>query len=336
MTTLVTVVVPVHDVIAYLDDCMASIATQSHAHLEIVLVDDGSSDGSEDLCDEWAARDSRVRVIHQEARGSSVARNAGIELATGEYVMFADSDDVLSPELVGTLLAMIEATGAEIALADLVPFADGTAPTFTVGSGVSVSAADDELDRIINVRPQWGPVAKLFRRELFVDGPRFIEGILHQDLAFTPQVFHRSMLCARTDAVLYGYRQRPGSVTDTVHRVAFSPDLVTVLRTNIEFARTTQPPAAFERYLTTYLRHASRHLERIGPEDAWRRNEPFVRAYRSLIADYVAELPSASLADAGRRVAWRFSAVAPRPYAVSARLARRIRSVLAGAHRFRG
>lgn len=325
---LVTVVVPVHDVAPYLDECVASIAAQSHGGLEIILVDDGSSDGSEAICEEWAAKDDRIRVIHQPQQGSSVARNAGIESARGEYLTFVDSDDLLSPDLVRTLLEAMEGTGAQIALGELVEFGDRGTLAFTGGTSTTTSTAEEELFRIICVRPQWGPVAKLFQRNLFVGGPRFPEGLLHQDLAFTPRIFEKATRTVRTDAVLYGYRQRAGSVSDSARRVALSPDLITILRGNIEFARATRPPTEFQTYLCTYLRHGTRQLERIRTADAWRRNEAFVHAYQGLVREYVPQLTSTSLRSGASKATWWVAGHAPRRYAVTMRLVRSVRSVL--------
>lgn len=325
---LVSVVVPVHDVVDYLDECVGSILLQTHTDLDVVLVDDGSTDGSEALCDAWAARDPRVRVVHQAAQGSSVARNVGIDTARGEWLTFADSDDVLSPDLVATLLSAVEGTGAEIALGEHVEFESGEEVLFTPGSSVTVSPAAAETMQVMCVRPQWGPVAKLLRRDLLVDGPRFPEGLLHQDLAFTPRVFGRATLVARTDAVVYGYRQRRGSVTETVRRVALSPDLVTILRGNIELARKTTATPEFARYLDAYLRHAVRQLERISDADAWRRNEPYVRACRELLRDHLDEAAATGAVDPVTRATWRLAVRAPRPYAVASRSVRRLRTAV--------
>lgn len=330
---LVTVVVPVHDVVAYLDECVASIAAQSHRHLEIVLVDDGSSDGSEKLCDAWAARDSRVRVIHQDARGSSVARNAGIELATGKYLTFVDSDDVVSDQLVAHLLAAAEETGADIALGELAEFFDGDTVPFTTGTSVTTSSASDELMQVMCVRPQWGPVVKLFRCDLFDDSTWFPEGLLHQDLAFTPRIFGRATRVARTDAVLYGYRQRSGSVTDHVRHKVYSPDLITILGGNIELARDTQPPPTYERYLLAYLLHARKHVERLRDPASWRRNAHFVREYRSLVRRHLDEVRSAPSIGAAQRTAFDVSARWPRAYVLALDSARRLRSGLRGGAR---
>ena len=94
---LISIIVPVYKVEAYLDKCLTSLTNQTYENLEILLVEDGSPDGSGQLCDAWAARDSRVRVIHQENRGGGAARNAALEIARGELLAFVDSDAILIP-----------------------------------------------------------------------------------------------------------------------------------------------------------------------------------------------------------------------------------------------
>ena len=93
MEPLISVIVPVYGVEAYLNQCIDSILAQTHKNLEIILVDDGSPDRCPTICDEYARKDSRVRVIHKKNGGLSDARNAGLEIATGEYIGFVDSDD---------------------------------------------------------------------------------------------------------------------------------------------------------------------------------------------------------------------------------------------------
>ena len=94
----ISVIVPIYKVEAYLDKCVQSIVDQTYTNLEIILVDDGSPDRCGQMCDAWAAKDSRIRVVHKENGGLSDARNAGLEIATGTYIAFVDSDDWVSVE----------------------------------------------------------------------------------------------------------------------------------------------------------------------------------------------------------------------------------------------
>ena len=104
----ISVIVPVYKVESYLDQCVASIVNQTYQNLEIILVDDGSPDNCFAMCDRWAKKDTRIKVIHQENSGVSAARNAGISMATGEWLMFVDSDDAISTRLTENLLAASE------------------------------------------------------------------------------------------------------------------------------------------------------------------------------------------------------------------------------------
>lgn len=111
---LITVIVPVYQVKAYIKECLDSLIIQTYTNLEILLVDDGSTDGSGMVCDEYVAKDARMRVIHQENQGPSAARNAGMDHAKGEYVAFVDSDDVVVPDFIETLYVLLDKYQADI------------------------------------------------------------------------------------------------------------------------------------------------------------------------------------------------------------------------------
>lgn len=114
MSALVTVVVPIYNVEKYLERCLSSIVNQTYADLEILLIDDGSTDGCPQICDRFAAQDSRIRVIHKENAGLGMARNTGIDHATGEYICFFDSDDYVEPDTVAVCVAAAAEHGADM------------------------------------------------------------------------------------------------------------------------------------------------------------------------------------------------------------------------------
>ena len=111
---LLSVIVPVYNVETYLPRCVDSILQQSYENMEVILVDDGSQDGSGKICDEYAARDSRVKVIHKENGGLSSARNAGLDTAAGEYLTFVDSDDWIEPDAYCPMIALLEENNAAL------------------------------------------------------------------------------------------------------------------------------------------------------------------------------------------------------------------------------
>ena len=118
MEKKVSVIVPVYRTLEWLARCVQSITGQTYKNLEIILVDDGSPDNCPAICDEYAQKDKRIRVIHQKNAGLSMARNAGLDICTGDYITFVDSDDALHIDFVARLLAACEDNSAEIAIAD--------------------------------------------------------------------------------------------------------------------------------------------------------------------------------------------------------------------------
>ena len=115
MSALISVIIPIYKVEEYLAECIASVVCQTYTNTEIILVDDGSPDNCPQMCDEWACKDSRIKVIHKANGGISDARNAGIDAATGEYIAFVDSDDYIKPDMLKKLHSAICKENADIA-----------------------------------------------------------------------------------------------------------------------------------------------------------------------------------------------------------------------------
>ena len=213
----VSVVVPIYNVSAYLVPCVKSLLSQTHSDLEVVLIDDGSTDGSGDMCDHFAATDDRVRVIHRVNGGLSAARNTGIDAATGNFILCVDGDDVISVNHVARLLAVFAAQpSVDIAVADFIAVEPGSA--YPAAGSLSHSAPEylareDALVRLFHQRgvtnSAWG---KLYRSELF-EGLRYPVGALYEDLAVTYRLFARARIVALTHDCTYYYVQRPTSIT---------------------------------------------------------------------------------------------------------------------------
>ena len=206
---LISVIVPVYNGEAFLDQCLESIVAQDYAHMEIIVVDDGSTDGTAAISDRWAERDSRVRVIHQPNGGHSAARNAGLDAMSGELMMMVDSDDLLHPDFVKTLLNLMHQHDADIAVGGYVAF-DGTAPDFDRYQSTGTTRLLDQHEALLAVFYQQGlthsPWGRLFKASLF-DGIRFPLGIIYEDLAIIYPLLRHCNRVATTSQVLYGYRQ---------------------------------------------------------------------------------------------------------------------------------
>ena len=207
----ISVIVPVYNVENYLDRCIRSIVEQTYRNLEILLVDDGSPDGSGAICDAWAARDSRIRVVHQENAGGGAARNTGLELATGTYVAMIDSDDYLQENMFSHLAQLMQ-EGADIAECTMEQ-TDGDDLQLEDGSGASVTWASREEAMRLHIRDEifcQTPPNKLYRRSA-IGEIRFPVGNLIDDEFFTYQVIGNCEKLAHSGAKMYAYRQQPGS-----------------------------------------------------------------------------------------------------------------------------
>ena len=209
---MISVIVPVYNVSAYLERCMRSLLDQTYTNLEIILVDDGSTDGSGDLCDQWAARDSRIRVIHRKNNGLSQARNDGLDAATGEFITFVDSDDILSPHLCRVLYNAM-GRKADISICEAEHIFGDKPYAFAVCEEQEILTGYQAICQMWYQKSflpsAW---AKLYRRELF-DGIRFTVGRLFEDIDLMHEVFARANTIVYNRSRLYGYVHREGSIT---------------------------------------------------------------------------------------------------------------------------
>lgn len=215
---LISVIVPVYRVEPYLRQCVDSILSQTHSHLEILLVDDGSPDGCPAICDGYARLDARVRVIHQENQGLSAARNTGLDIASGEFISFVDSDDWIEPDMIQTLLNGIREHDADIASCMPIPeIEDGIDIQFPLEAPTSAlrlerRAALQELlrDRLLR-NFSW---SYLYRAEVF-HGLRFPIDKRFEDIHTTYRAFMRARQVVALPVSKYHYRIRQGSITQT-------------------------------------------------------------------------------------------------------------------------
>ena len=267
MRDLVTVIVPVYGVESYVARCIDSLVRQSHSTLEIILVDDGSPDQSGTICDEYAATDPRVRVVHQHntGPGPSGARNVGLDLACGDLVMFVDADDWVHHDLVRRLLFQLQSADVDIAICGFRRVSEMVLSPPAAEAGVRVLGSREAL------RLYGGPLAdmmtapwgKLYRRELF-DGIRFPVGRLYEDEFVTYRVISRARAVALSTAPLYYYFTREGSTTQRRQDNSQLIDRATALQERGDFLRSIElvdTAALSYRKAFLILRLVSRHAQ---------------------------------------------------------------------------
>ncbi|MGN0524120.1 MAG: glycosyltransferase [Eubacterium sp.] len=214
MNYLISIVVPVYKVEKYLDRCVESIINQTYTNLEIILVDDGSPDNCPEMCDEWAKKDGRIKVIHKQNDGLANARNSGIELCLGDYVMFVDSDDYIEPDMVEFLLNISIKYDADVSRCGFFINTDNDEKIESQSNCVNIP---DNDDRIIDLATSGlGGVAwnKLYKRDVIknhfydkTDGCS--EDIMHNYRVYRD--IDRAVFC---DIPKYHYVIRDDSITN--------------------------------------------------------------------------------------------------------------------------
>lgn len=207
MSKLVSIIVPVYNVDKYLERCLESVINQSYKKLEIILVDDGSTDDSGTICDEYKKKDSRILVVHKENGGLSDARNAGINLATGEYLTFIDSDDYVSTDMIKCMVDLAEKLSCKVIQCKFVSGSDANFQ-FTYSGKYSIYNANYAFEtRDVKVTA-WG---KLYDIDL-IRGRFFPIGKINEDEFYTYQCIYEGGNIAVMDDALYYYYQRPESI----------------------------------------------------------------------------------------------------------------------------
>lgn len=229
MEKKLSIIVPVYNVAPYLDECIGSILSQANDECEVILVDDGSTDGSEYLCDVWAEKSAYVKVIHQRNGGVSSARNAGVKAAKGEYVSFVDSDDRIAAGAVLQILEWIRQGGTDICFLNAIKFfSDGS--VVDLGDDIHFDCvnkkAKEDVFNHLATRPKYSGSActKIVRKAMLQQNDiHFPLGRGHaEDLSFVLECLLRAESFDKLDTPFYEYRQsREGSASSAVSKKSF-------------------------------------------------------------------------------------------------------------------
>ena len=237
MEELISVIIPIYKVEAYLNRCIRSVVSQSYRNLEIILVDDGSPDQCGKMCEEFAASDSRIRVLHKENGGLSDARNYGTERANGKYIAFIDSDDYIAPNYMEYLHNLIVENNADIAVCCMVKTEGDTAEFGADNSmpPVQVLTGRESCQKLFGrlymvLVTAWG---KLYKREIVNKYP-FPKGRNHEDEATTCKYYFDSDKVAVGNHRLYAYYQNPNSITHT-QGAKLNEDMIWALEHKAQF-----------------------------------------------------------------------------------------------------
>lgn len=214
----ISVIVPIYEVEQYMDRCISSIVNQTYKNLEIILVDDGSTDNCYDMCDKWKQRDYRIKVIHKKNGGLSDARNEGMKIASGELVGFVDSDDWISTDMFNTLYEQMVKDDSDISACGVEKVWENEKTRVRLTpSGKYVLNREEAMEAIINEsllkQPVW---YKLYKKEV-INNIIFPVGKYHEDVFWSYQVIGNARKVSIIDTPCYFYFQRKGSIMDETY-----------------------------------------------------------------------------------------------------------------------
>lgn len=288
-----SIIIPVYNAEDYLDRCLSSILDQGFTSYEVILVDDGSTDSSALICDRYSATDPRFRTLHKPNGGVSSARNAGLELAKGEYVMFVDSDDALLPYALDDI--MDDVAGEDMVVAGYAVFMGGV-PIRNVHPAAALSYKGIEYARFFqeNLRRNCemldAPWAKLFRRKA-IGAVRFNEDLCYaEDKLFVFSVMARCASIRTFASDVYAYHMRPGSLGSDISSdrhlqqlYVFLPKYAAVLETIVE--RCPNTPKVLDLYRKDLI---GRYVCRMLNVFATRRTKMLTRDNVSVLYRYIA------------------------------------------------
>ena len=234
---MISIIVPIYRVEPFLARCIESILKQTYTNLEILLIDDGSQDRCDEICDEYAKKDGRIRVFHTENRGLSAARNLGLQEAKGEYIGFVDSDDWIESDMYEVLLNKMRATGTDICVCGY--WSEGESSTKQFHYPDALYSGGETLTALIHGKLGSYTWNKLYRRDMF-EGVSFPLGRYYEDVDTLCEVLSNSSSVVVLDTVKYHYRQRADSITNS-HSGKNLFDYADAYLARLEYLKEQQP-----------------------------------------------------------------------------------------------
>lgn len=239
MDELISVIIPIYKVEKYLDNCVKSVVEQTYKNLDIILVDDGSTDTCPEICDRWAEEDNRIRVIHKKNGGLSDARNSGINIAKGKYFVFVDSDDYISTDYIDEMYKKMTADVDIVCTgyARVTDSGDILKKSHVINGTFTRNEAMTELvENGVITTTAWG---KIYRAELFSD-LKFDYGKYHEDMYIMHKVLHRARKVSVIEKGVYYYRVNNQSITG-VKFTSKHQDAVYSQLERLEFIKSNYP-----------------------------------------------------------------------------------------------
>ena len=275
---MISVIVPVYNVEEYLEECLESIRKQTYQNIEVILVNDGSTDGSKEICERYCQQDPRFRLINKENQGLSIARNRGVKESNGEYIMFVDSDDVVKENIVEVLLSYMKAD-VDLVECNLTQNKEELQKNKPIRVVFEGNSPESIIKCLAFKEVKFCAFTKLYRREIVEKVP-FLEGVIYEDIYTGMNYLKYIRKMVAVDLKGYYYRVRPNSIMTT----SFSEknlDIITVGNKLIESFQDVGYLLPYIGYFMFYL--GLSHYQR----DGITKKNPYVDLYENFIRDSV-------------------------------------------------
>lgn len=275
---MISVIVPVYNVEKYLEECLDSIQNQIYTDIEVILVNDGSTDNSEVICEKYCEQDKRFKLINQKNQGQSSARNVGVEASTGEFIAFVDSDDIIKinylEKLMQYMIEDIDIVESNFTVSKKDFFIETSKETMILFEGNSQEAVKIFPNHVLSVNP----VTKLYRRSI-VEAVPYLEGLIFEDIYSGIGMLKYIRKIIKIDYVGYYYRQHQSS---TMHRT-FTEKNLDVFIVSDKLIELYSDREELIPYIASFLVHvATMHYQ-----DYMRKGNPYAKVYNQKLEEYV-------------------------------------------------
>ena len=272
---VVSVIIPVYNVEKYLEECIDSVLNQTYKDIEIILVDDGSTDSSGDICDRYAENNKNICVIHQKNGGLSAARNAGLGEACGEYVYFLDSDDYISSDAIEKLISIAKNDNSDVVFFDAHSFLDNSdkeikqnyrrKKQYVSSEGLVIFAQLQKNNEFHSAVP----LLFLRREFLKINNFRVCSGIYYEDMIFTFEVLCSAEVVSQCKEALYYRRYRSDSIMTSKKNKKYFESVAKVYRTLLEFSKKNNilEEASVKKYICRNAFNVFNNYKKLSSED---------------------------------------------------------------------
>lgn len=275
---MISIIVPVYNVEKYLEECLESIRHQTYTDIEVILVNDGSTDGSREICEQYCKKDSRFKLINQENQGQSVARNRGVAESTGQLIMFVDSDDVVKENIVEVLLSYMKAD-VDIVECNFVYHQENLQKNKTIQVIFEGNSTEAIINCISFKEVKFCAFTKLYRREIVEKIP-FLEGFIYEDVYTGINYLRYVRKMVVIDLNGYYYRVRPNSTMTK----PFNEKDLDIFKVGNQLIKSFQDDEYLLPYIAYFMFYIGlSHYQR----DGITRKNPYVDLYENFIRDSV-------------------------------------------------